>query len=135
MRRLPNWRSSGAEEGIAGETVTVTDAVVEASPLYSAVIIPDPSESCAPETLSVALAVPPEPARVPEPSETCPWVKATVPDGVTPLVSVTVAVKYKVPLAAMLDGLATSVMLVIGTRRSYALSAPGIDKRERIHRA
>src|ERR1700680_3441514 len=75
----------GGVDETKGETVTVTEAVVEASPLHCAVIIPEPCARRAPDTLRVAVAVPPEPTRATEPSEIRPCVNVTVPVGVIPL--------------------------------------------------
>lgn len=67
-------------------------------------------------TVSDAVAVPPEPERLAEPSGALPSVKETEPVGeVLPLAALTVAVSVVLPPAVMLVGLAVTVVVVATT--------------------
>lgn len=64
-------------------------------------------------TVKVAVAVDPEAVSIPDPRETFPAVKVTLPVGaVVPLAGFTVAVNCVVAVWAMLAGLAASVVVV-----------------------
>lgn len=72
-----------------------------------------PVANLAPETLSVAVAVTPEAARVAVPSEVLPTEKMIMPLGTAlPLAGVAVAVSCAVSAAVMLAGFAVTVVLV-----------------------
>jgi hypothetical protein len=67
-------------------------------------------------TVNDAVAVPPEPVRLPVPSDALPSVKETEPVGVPlPLAAFTVAVSAVLPPVAMLAGLAVTVVVVATT--------------------
>jgi hypothetical protein len=98
-------------------TVTVTDplaALNDVSPLYCAAMESTPTESRAADTVSVAVADPPDPVKLAEPSATLLNENATVPVGVPPLALDTVAVTVALPDAGMELALAVTVMLGVG---------------------
>jgi len=94
------------------DTLTETDALLV--PLYVAVMVPLPNGNRKLATCSVAVAVPADPVNAADPSEIPPVANETHPDGVAPLVDVTVAIKYTTSFAATVLRLASSVRFVVG---------------------
>ena len=74
-------------------------------------MVPDPAGNWFPLTVSVAVAVPPDPTRDAEPSETPPTENCTVPVGVIPLAPETVAMRNIESVTATVRRLLMSVML------------------------
>jgi hypothetical protein len=107
-----------AEDGWPGEAATFTVTVADeapkpALPPYEAVMTLFPVLNWLALTVREAVAVPPEPERLPVPSDVLPSVKVTEPVGVAlPLAAVTVAVSAVLLLAVMLAGAAVTVVVV-----------------------
>jgi hypothetical protein len=93
------------------------DAKNAGLPSYDAAIKLPPLDNWLPLTVRLAVALPPDPDSVPEPSAVSPTAKDTDPAGdVVPEVARTVAVSTVLPPGARLAGFATTAVAVAPAR-------------------
>ena len=110
---LATAEMEGGAFEIAGVTVTTTVALAVSyalSPLYSAVTMLPPADSCGALTTRVAMARPFDPASLADPSGAEPRKKVMVPCGVPPFWLVTVALRVTVSLHETLEALGNTAI-------------------------